>query len=80
MNEQGIERNFVRWIVFLRLMNAQSTVLINWRHAFMSAAGVAPSYVFERRSNPVSVGPAGPRNQAQWMPHELKTAFSVFAA
>jgi len=69
MNEQGIERNFIEWIVFLRLMDAQSTVLINWRHAFMSAVGVAPSYVFKRRSDPVSGGPAERRTRAQWMPH-----------
>ena len=79
MNEKGIERILIQWIAYLPLMNAQSTVLINWRHAFMSAVGVAPSYVSEKTSDPVSVGPAAPRNPTQWMPHEVKTAFSVFA-
>ena len=79
INKEGIERIFMQWIAYLPLMNAQSTVLINWRDAFLSAVGVAPSYVFERKNDPVSVGPAGPRIFTQWMPYKVRAVFPVSA-
>ena len=63
MNKKGIERNFIRWIAYPPWMNVKNTVLIKWRDAFMSAAGVAPSYFFDTTSNGLKQTPHDPQSR-----------------
>ena len=72
MNQKGIERILIGWIAYLQLMDARSTAFMNCRRASIYAAFVALSYVFQRKSDPISAGPAGPIVLARRAPRQVK--------